>query len=995
MREEPSPVSILKTFAPEFDGEILLDESSRILYATDASAYREKPLGVARPRNEEAINKLIKLASREKIPLIPRTAGTSLAGQVVGSGLVVDVSRYMTKILEIDKNARWARVQPGVILDELNKVAEKHGLFFGPETSTSSRCMIGGMVGNNSCGAHSILYGSTRDHLISVKGFLSDGSEVEFSALNREEFLKKCQGEKLENKVYRHLHKILSDPVNQENIRSEYPDPALHRRNTGYALDLLLETQPFGDSQTVPFNMCRLIAGSEGTLMFITEIKLNLVPLPPCEKGLLCVHCHTVADALKANLIALKYQPGSVELMDKAIMDCTRDNITQRQNRFFIQGDPGAILIIEFARDSREEILLMARKVESAMRDAGLGYHFPLIFSPDLKKVWELRKAGLGVLSNYPGDRKPVPVTEDTAVSPEVLPDYIRDFREMMQKLGLDCVYYAHVGSGELHLRPVLNLKDPADVELFHTVALETAHLVKKYRGSLSGEHGDGRLRGEFIPLMLGQANYHLLCSIKAVWDPDRIFNPEKITNTPPMNTHLRFDAGSKVKEIQTFFDFSSNHGILRAAEQCNGSGDCRNTIITGRWMCPSYMALGEEHTTTRARANLLREMLTRSEKENPFDHPEIYAVMDLCLSCKACKSECPSNVDMARLKAEFLQHYHDARGVPLRSLMIAHITSINRLGSIAPSLFNFFMKNRWVSGIAKHTMGFAPQRTLPLIGKSTVRKRAIREKIVMTGAPSDQTLPMVYLFLDEFTDYNDTVVGIKAIRLLQALGYEVILIPHGESGRTFISKGLVRKAQKLARQNVQAFHARVNEKQPLVGIEPSAILSFRDEYPDLVGSSLKKDALELAKQTWLIDEFILKIFRERNLDPSKIFTTEKKHIKLHGHCHQKALASVDSTRKMLSLPINYTVEEIPSGCCGMAGAFGYEKEHYEVSIKVGEMVLFPQIRKTPDNVIIAAPGTSCRHQIKDGTGRTAYHPVEILYDSLLPQSIKPPSSAR
>lgn len=995
MREDSPLVSALKTFAAEFEGEILLDETSRILYATDASAYREKPLGVARPRNEEAIKKLIELASREKIPLIPRTAGTSLAGQVVGSGLVVDVSRYMTKILEIDKNARWVRVQPGVILDELNKVAEKHGLFFGPETSTSSRCMIGGMVGNNSCGAHSILYGSTRDHLISVKGFLSDGSEVEFSALNREEFLKKCQGDKLENKIYRHLQKVLSDPFNQENIRREYPDPALHRRNTGYALDLLLETQPFGDSQTVPFNMCRLIAGSEGTLMFITEIKLNLVPLPPQEKGLICVHCHTVADALKANLIALKYQPGSVELMDKAIMDCTRDNITQRRNRFFIQGDPGAILIIEFARDSREEIIHIAHDVESSLREAGSGYYFPLIFPPDVKKVWDLRKAGLGVLSNYPGDRKPVPVTEDTAVSPEVLPDYIRDFGAMMQKLGLDCVYYAHVGSGELHLRPVLNLKDPADVELFHTVALETAHLVKKYRGSLSGEHGDGRLRGEFIPLMLGQSNYHLLCSLKAVWDPDRIFNPEKITDTPPMNTHLRFDPGSKVKEIRTFFDFSASHGILRAAEQCNGSGDCRNTVITGRWMCPSYMALGEEHTTTRARANLLREMLTRSEKENPFDHPEIYAIMDLCLSCKACKSECPSNVDMARLKAEFLQHYYDARGVPLRSLLIAHLTSINRLGSIAPSLFNFFMKNRWVSGIAKHTLGFAPQRTLPLIGKSTVRKRAIREKIVMTGTSSDEALPMVYLFLDEFTDYNDTVVGIKAIRLLQALGYQVVLIPHGESGRTFISKGLIRKAKKLARQNVQAFHARVNEKQPLVGIEPSAILSFRDEYPDLVGSSLKKDALELAKHTLLIDEFILKIFRERNLDPTGIFTAEKKCIKLHGHCHQKALASVDSTRKMLSLPVNYTVEEILSGCCGMAGAFGYEKEHYEVSMKVGEMVLFPQIRKTPDNVIIAAPGTSCRHQIKDGTGRTAYHPVEILYDSLLPQLIKTPSSAR
>lgn len=1012
----------LSAFQHQFDGDILLNDTYRLLYATDASAYREIPLGVARPKNAKDIHKLVRLAASEKFSLIPRTAGTSLAGQVVGGGLVVDVSRYMNAILEINPEEHWARVEPGVILDELNKTVEKHRLFFGPETSTSSRCMLGGMVGNNSCGAHSILYGSARDHLLSVKGFLSDGSEVEFHDLSVSEFHAKCNGDKLENKIYRQINAILSDPVHQKNIRDEYPDPSIHRRNTGYALDLLLETEPFlrvrpDDEQAKyqPFNFSKLIAGSEGTLLFMTEIKVNLVLLPPKEKALVCVHCHTVADALKANLLALKFNPGSVELMDKAIMDCTKDNITQRQNRFFIQGDPGAILIIEFARETREEIMEVYKRTEDEIARAGLGYHFPIIFPPDVKKVWELRKAGLGVLSNYPGDRKPVPVTEDTAVNPQVLPGYIDEFVQMLTRLGLDCVYYAHAGSGELHLRPVLNLKDPADVVLFHTVAWETARLVKKYKGSLSGEHGDGRLRGEFIPWMLGEENYQLIREIKKLWDPEQIFNPGKITDTPKMNTHLRFEPGKPEREIKTLFDFSKSHGILRAAEQCNGSGDCRNTVLTGRWMCPSYMALKDEHTTTRARANILREFLTHSEKENPFDHPEIYEVMDLCLSCKACKSECPSNVDITKLKAEFLQHYYDAHGVPLRSLLIANITTINKLGSFVPGLFNFFQKNRFFSGIIKHILGFAPRRSIPLLYKTTLRRWASgnlknQQSALVSGTgkgdgriTDKKPFPVVYLFADEFTNFNDVTIGIKAIRLLNALGYLVVVPPHKESGRTFLSKGLVRKAKILANENVTCLKDLITENSPLIGIEPSAILTFRDEYPELVDPPLKEAARNLAKNALMFDEFIVRHWslvthaspsgpgtkiKDNLTYPWSLFTTEPRHIKLHGHCYQKALASVESTMKMLSIPVNYSVEEIKSGCCGMAGAFGYEKEHYDLSMKVGELVLFPEVRKTGPEVIIAAPGTSCRHQIQDGTGRKALHPVEILYDALLDKEV-------
>jgi FAD/FMN-containing dehydrogenase/Fe-S oxidoreductase len=885
----------------------------------------------------------------------------------------------MTDILEINVEEHWVRVQPGVILDELNKVVEKHGLFFGPETSTSSRCMMGGMVGNNSCGAHSILYGSTRDHTISVKGFLSDGSAVEFTELTTEEFNKKCRGNSLESHIYQQIKEILADQKNQETIRREYPDPALHRRNTGYALDLLLDTAPFSTnrgqtSSSVPFNFAKLIAGSEGTLMFMTEIKLNLVPLPPKHKALICVHCHTVSESLKANLVALKYNPGSVELMDKPIMDCTRDNITQRQNRFFIEGDPGAILIIEFARESREELIAIHEKLSAEMRSLGLGYHFPIVFPPDVKRVWDLRKAGLGVLANYPGDRKPVPVIEDTAVNPEVLPDYITEFDLMLERLGLDCVYYAHVGSGELHLRPVLNFRDPKDVELFHTVAFETAKIVKKFKGSLSGEHGDGRLRGEFISFMLGENNYQLFREIKKLWDPGMIFNPRKIVDTPKMNTSLRFQPGAPVPEIDTFFDFSQSQGILRAAEQCNGSGDCRNTVVTGRWMCPSYMATREENTTTRARANILREFLTHSPKLNPFDHQEIYDIMDLCLSCKACKSECPSNVDMAKLKAEFLQHYYNANGIPFRSKLIANITKINQIGMIAPSVFNFFQKNSFISGITKNLLGFAPERNIPLLWPTTLRAWSVKQM-------QDSSLTKsVYLFADEFTNFNDVEIGMKAIKILNKLGYKVIIPDHTESGRTYLSKGLVKKAQNIANNNVSKLALKVSAQSPLIGIEPSAILTFRDEYPDLVDPELKTTARELATNALMFDEFIAKIFQP---EMAQYFTSKSLHIRLHGHCHQKALASVAPTINMLSLPPNYKVEEVKSGCCGMAGAFGYEREHYEVSMKVGELVLFPEVRKSPAETVIAAPGTSCRHQIFDGTGRKAWHPVEVLYDAI------------
>ncbi|MFC5409942.1 FAD-binding and (Fe-S)-binding domain-containing protein [Larkinella bovis] len=991
----------LQQFSTQLDGEFYTDHVQRTLYATDASAYREMPLAVAIPKSLGDLKKLIAFARENRTSLIPRTAGTSLAGQVVGNGIVVDVSKYFTKILEVNEQERWVRVQPGVVRDELNLFLKPYGLYFGPETSTANRAMIGGMVGNNSCGSNSVVYRSTREHTLSVKALLADGSEAEFGRVETKDFdqliragAQKNGSASLLDRIYLKTSEILANPDNQAEIRRQFPKRSIERRNTGYALDELLETAPFTEG-TEDFNFCKLIAGSEGTLCFLTEIKLNVVPLPPTELGLVCVHFNDVDESLRANLIALKYQPRAVELIDHYILECTKDNIEQRKNRFFVQGDPGAILVVELGADNREEIAQRAIEMEAEMRAAGLGYHFPVLYGEDTKKIWTLRKAGLGLLANLPGDAKAVAVIEDTAIDVHDLPDYIRDFNQVLTKNNMSAVHYAHAGSGEIHLRPIINLKTKEGHQQYRLIAEEIAHLVKKYDGSLSGEHGDGRLRGEFIPLMVGPKNYELMRELKQTWDPYNIFNPGKIVETPPMDTFLRYEAGQQTPEFKTFFRFHDQN-VLQHAEQCNGSGDCRKTELSGGTMCPSYMATRNEKETTRARANILREMLTLSPKENRFDNQEIKEVYDLCLACKGCKAECPSNVDVAKLKMEFLQHYQDANGVPVRSRLIANFSSLSGLASWVPWAYNAVLGTESLRRVANRVIGFHPDRTMPLLHATTLRKwaKGLGQKgsaVADLKSAGDglrmsnpQQNPKVYLFCDEFTNYNDVEVGKKAVLLLKKLGYDVIIPEHGESGRAALSKGLLRQAKKLAEKNVRLLKDLITTETPLVGIEPSAILAFRDEYPDLVDESLLPDARRIAESALTFEEFIA-----REIDKGAIsktaFTTEKRLVKLHGHCQQKAVSSLVPSKKMLSLPENYTVQLIPSGCCGMAGSFGYEAEHYEVSMKIGELVLFPTVRKQADDVIIAAAGTSCRHQIKDGTGRKAKHPAEILYEALAP----------
>ncbi len=968
--------SSLNHLATLLKGDLSYDSVYIAQYATDASAYREKPLGIVWPRDKADLDLIVEFAQQNKISLIPRGAGTSLAGQVVGNDLVVNTSKYMSRIIELNTEENWVMVEPGVVLDELNKYLEPYGLFFGPETSTSNRCTIGGMVGNNSCGSHSLVYGSTRDHLLEVHGFLADGNEVVFKPVSNSEFNLKCKLESLEGNIYREVNEILSNNENVKEIFKEYPHKDIKRRNTGYALDILADMQPFNKDGEV-FNMSKLIAGSEGTLMVINKIKLNLVPVPPIHKALLCVHFNSLKESLEANILALQHNPRAVELIDDKIIDLAGESAAQQSNRFFITGKPAALLVIEFAEN---EPSLLGEKIEkliSIFKNKEMGFAYPVVYAKNISRVWALRKSGLGVLSNMKGDNLPVAVIEDTALHPKDLPAYAEDIKDLLYSFNKECVFYAHVGSGELHLRPVLNLKDPQDVILFRKIAKETALLVKKYNGSLSGEHGDGRLRGEFIPLMIGDINYKLLLRIKKAFDPEELFNPNKIVNTPPMNTSLKYRQSNSLKNFKTVFNWDDTEGIVRATEKCSGSGDCLKSEIIGGTMCPSYMASKDEKLSTRGRANVLREYFTGTLESDNLYLEDVYDVLSLCLSCKACKSECPSGVDIAKLKAEFLQYYYNQKGTPTSALSVGNSPVINRLFSFTPWLYNFVVGAPILSNIIQGMLGFSTKRSIPKMSGRTLKTWA---KWHTKAIAKHRT---VYLFADEFTNYLESDLGIKAILLLEKLGYRVVIPQHVYSGRTYISKGLLKKARRIANKNIELLSPMISKLSPLIGIEPSGVLTFRDEYINLVKEDLKEDAIKIKRNTYTIEEFLANEMDKGRISKES-FTKEKKEIKFHGHCYQKALSSTKYVKQVLSFPANYNAIEIDSGCCGMAGSFGYEKKSYNLSMKIAEMKLLPEVRNTEASTLIAASGTSCRHQIKDGTDRDALHPIEILYEALL-----------
>ena len=1129
--------------------KIYTDSIHKIAYSTDASAYREIPRGVAYPESVDDIRELIRIARERGTCLIPRAGGTSIAGQVVGNGIVVDISRHFNHILEINPDGRWARVEPGVVRDELNIALKPYGLFFSPETSTSNRCCIGGMVGNNSCGTHSLIYGSTRHHVLQIKGLLADGSFFDTD--------ERGEGD-LERSIYAQLEGWRRDPAVRGLIEANFPDRSLRRRSCGYAIDEALGLDgAAGDSSAMgsvpPIDLCKLLCGSEGTLAFVTEIKVSLDPLPPKEGMVLCAHCPSLEASFEANLVALRHSPDAVELMDGRILELGKDNLEAQRNRFFVEGDPAALLIAEFRG---AEMDARADALEAELLASGLSYTCTRVYGADVARVWALRKAGLGVLSGMKGDAKPVGVIEDTAVAPERLPAYMRDFRAMLDRLGLQCVFCGHISTGELHLRPIINLKTEDGRRLFRAVAAETAALVRKHRGSLSGEHGDGRLRGEFIPLMYGEECYRLMQEVKRCWDPYNVFNMNKIVDAPGMDEWLRFETGQpySIEDAETVFNWraafdeckvdgasgvrSQAHALMCSIEQCNGAGDCRKSNLIGGTMCPAFKATGDELMTTRARANILRECLTHGEG---FTSPEVKEVLESCLACKGCRGECPSNVDMTRIRAEVLEQIHEREGTPLRSFAVARMAAVERLGHLVRPLYNFFARWRPSAALLKRILRFAAERQIPALSRHTLRQLLRRDGFAsafsaaspqpvaspLPVAPSGYSAPSglstsaglstssgsstsaasvtsvssaaptapsahessdfvraeslsatsahessdfvraeplsapfahefgdfvraeplspssahesgdfvraeslsapsahktgdfvraeslsapsahkssdfvreagsggrrVYLFADEFTNYQEAELGLTFARLLRRLGYDVVVPKHVESGRAAISKGCLKLARRFAVRNVRLLADLVTADAPLVGIEPSCILSFRDEYPDLVPPEMRQTARDLAANCLLFDEFIMREVAAGRISPDA-FRDDPVEVWLHGHCHQKALVGIDKTAAALRLLPGATVHVIPSGCCGMAGSFGYEKEHYRRSLEIGEMVLFPAVRRalglctSPDSApvpaVVVAPGTSCRQQILDGTGAHAVHPVELLYSWL------------
>ncbi len=962
--------------------ELQADEISRALYATDASIYRERPLGVVFPKSVEEVQRLVAFAERQQIPLIPRAAGTSLAGQCVGRGLVVDVSRYMNRLLELNVEERWVRVEPGMVRDELNLLLQAYGLWFGPNTSTSNRCTLGGMVGNNSSGSTSIAYGTTRDHLLEAEVVLSSGERAVFGAVHEEAFAKCLKKPGQEGEIYRKMHELLSSKEVQTEINNKYPKKSIHRRNTGYALDVLINSKPYNQDGP-PLNLARLLCGSEGTLAFTTAVKLQLSPLPPPEALLFLPHFNSLQEALRAVSFMLPHKPYACELMDKALLDCTKNSRSQQANRFFIEGDPRAVLIVECRGKTKREAEMQKEHIRKALLQAGLGYAFPTVYGQDINKIWALRKAGLGVLANLPGRARAIACVEDTAVDVKDLPDYVADFSRIMEQFGQQAIYYAHAGAGELHIRPVLDLYDEKDFRALRQISEASARLVARYRGALSGEHGDGRLRAEFIPLVLGRKITSYLEKVKKIWDPQGIFNPGKIVHPPPMDSSLRVSPDSHQPSINALLDFSDRGGFFGAARRCTGSGDCRKSHQFYGNMCPSFQATREEKHSTRGRANALRELLQNNPKQ-AFKSKELKAVLDLCLSCKACASECPSEVDMAKLKAEFLYQYHRNFRRPLRDFLLAgmeHVLALSaRMNGLPQRIFN----TAFPGGLLRAAVGLSPGRRLPLPGRQHFFKGAGREGLKIPGWRG-----RLCLFIDPFTNYLEPRVAQAAVRLFHELGYELIVPRIAGAGRPLLSKGFLQRARKRAEKHLRFFREICRDGTPLIGVEPSELLSFRDEYPALVKKELREQARQLAQHCYLPEEFLARELRAGRLSPNEL-TLAPQHDKskapllIHIHCHQKALSRIEDLRLVLETAAANSRHKRPvrildAGCCGMAGAFGYEKEHHELSLQIGNLRLFPLLKNAPKNSTLIATGHSCRQQIDDVLTMKAFSVCEVI----------------
>lgn len=947
----------------QIQGEVRFDRLTRILYSTDASIYRIEPIGVVFPRDEEDIAATVALAARERLPLLPRGAGTSLAGQTVGKALILDCSRHMNAILELNAEKRWVRVQPGVVLDQLNAFLRPHGLMFGPDVATSDRACLGGLIGNNSAGARSRVYGMTADHVLELRVVLSDGTITTLAPTAPAEVRRRAAGSGREAALYREIPALIG--AHREEIRRRFPK--MDRRVSGYNLNRLEASLSAGGS----LDLTQLICGSEGTLAIVTEAKLNLLPRPR-STALGVVAFDDLIAAAEATVALLETGPVAIEMVDRLILGLAQESREYSRDYLPISGNPEALLLVEFHGDSEKDLGEKLDALEKSVRRSFPKAEFaPVADVQRQANIWKVRKAGVGLLLGMRSDRKPIAFVEDTSVPTERLPEYVRRFREIMARHGTTAGYYGHAGVGCLHLRPLLDLGNPDDVSRMKAIAAEVADVVQEFGGAMTGEHGDGLVRSLWIEKFYGPDLLQAFRAVKHTFDPEGIFNPGKIVEAAPIDAHLRLQ-NVRPWDVHTRLAFGREGGILRALRQCSGDGICRKA---GGVMCPSFQVTGEERHSTRGRANALRALLEGHLPPDAFAWEELYELLDLCLACKGCQTECPSAVDMARLKAEYLSQRYARTGTPLKATLLGHIDVLSRIGSLFAPLANPLLRTRLVHLLLQAVLGIDTRRTLPAFAAPPLAQRLSRRTHV--GRPR-ATSPQVALFVDTFVNYNCPEVGEAAVSLLESLGYEVVVPQRPCCGRAALSQGLVERARTLARQNLEQLWPYVEAGIPIVGLEPSCVAMLRDDYRDLLEDTRVEP---LGRQVLLLEEFLVCAAREGHL--AGRFRARPEKVWFHGHCHQKALTGTKPALAALRLIPQLEVNEIDAGCCGMAGAFGYDHRHYEISMAIGEDRLFPAIRALPEGALIVAEGFSCRQQIEHGTGRQAVHLAQVLCDSL------------
>ncbi|WP_327582555.1 FAD-binding protein [Nonomuraea sp. NBC_00507] len=915
-------MSLAGKLSPLIGGDVRDDPYTRHLYSSDASMYAIEPLAVAFPRDAGDVQALVAACGELDVPVLPRGAGTSLAGQTVGAAVIVDFSRHMNKILQID--GRTARVQPGVVQDQLNRAARKHGLMFGPDTSTSNRATIGGMIGNNSAGSHSVRYGSTIDHVESVSVVLADATMPELAADAR-------------------LKAAVAEVLGGVDLTGF---PRFWRHSGGYRLDRAAD----GD-------LTKLIVGSEGTLAVVTEATVALVDRPRA-KAIAVGHFTSTPAAIAATADALAFDAASVELIDKAILDLSRQRVDYAGLGGILQGDPEALLFVEFFGDTPAEVADRVDKLAATWKANGHGYHtLRATAERDQAAVLKVRKAGLGLLmASSVGSRRPLAFVEDTAVPPERLLPYVEEFARILDAHGLRAGFYGHCSVGCLHIRPFVDLRAPGEIGRMRAVAEEIAELAARHGGVNSSEHGDGLARSEFNRRLFGDEIYEAMRRIKRVFDPRGLLNPGKIVDAPPMTDHLRDPAAPEPRPLPTTLAFAG--GMHASADRCMNVGVCRKD--DSGVMCPSYMATREEEHSTRGRANALVKALSSADPRQAMGDDRLHGILDLCLECKACQSECPLGVDMAALKSEFLHQYQQQHGVPLRARLFGAIRTLNRLGSATAPLSN------WLAGPLRGPLGLSRRRPLPRFRRDTLLRWHARRRPPAAGRE-------VILLADSFTTYTEPGIGRAAVELLERAGYRVRLAAEGCCGRSSISKGLLDRARSMAGAMVDRLSG---SQAPIVGLEPSCLLTLKDEYRALLPGDPRVAAV--AARARLVPELLVEAIDDGSLVLGDALRGRK--ILLHGHCHEKAVVGTDATRALLSRIPGAEVEEIDAGCCGMAGSFGFESEHYDLSMRIGGLRLFPEIAASSPDTLLAATGVSCRQQIAHGAGRTARHPVELLH---------------